>query len=75
MPGMRVLIIKPGSFGDIMVSSGAVQDIIRHHRGDEITVLTGPAYRKIFQRMSGVHHVPRWRLDLQEFRQVAGLQG
>jgi ADP-heptose:LPS heptosyltransferase len=66
----RILIIKQGSFGDIIVASGAVQDICNYHRNDEITVLTGPAYRKIFERMPSVDHTlpdarePRWRLDL-----------
>jgi ADP-heptose:LPS heptosyltransferase len=69
MPG-RVLIIKQGSFGDIIVASGAAQDICNHHRNDEISVLTDPAYRKIFARLPGVAHTiadarePRWRLDL-----------
>ncbi len=66
----RILVIKLGSFGDIIVSSGAVHDIRNHHPDDEITVLTGPAYRKIFERCPWVDHVltdsrdPRWRLDL-----------
>jgi ADP-heptose:LPS heptosyltransferase len=76
--GRRVLVIKQGSFGDIIVASGAVQDICRHHAGDEITVLTAPAYRKIFDRIPGIDHTlpdardPRWRLDLMFslYRQV-----
>lgn len=65
----RILVIKQGSFGDIIVASGAVQDIINHHEGDDVWILTGPAFRKIFSRMPGVKGTltdarePRWRLD------------
>lgn len=66
----RVLIIKHGSFGDIIVASGAIQDIRNHHPDAEISVLTGPAYCNLFQRCPLVDRVlvdarePRWRLDL-----------
>jgi len=66
----RILIIKHGSFGDILIAEGAMRDIGNHHAGDEITVLTGPAYRRIFERCPYVQHVlvdaraPRWRIDL-----------
>lgn len=66
----RVLVIKQGSFGDIIVASGAIQDIREHHTGAEITILTGPAYRALFGRCPLVDRVlvdaraPRWRLDL-----------
>lgn len=65
----RILVIKLGSFGDLIIAEGAIRDICNHHAGDDITVLTGPAYRKIFERNPYVQHVlvdaraPRWRLD------------
>jgi ADP-heptose:LPS heptosyltransferase len=67
--GRRVLIIKLGSFGDVLIAEGAIRDICEHHAGDEITVLTGPAFRRLFARNPRVQHVltdpraPRWRLD------------
>jgi ADP-heptose:LPS heptosyltransferase len=67
--GRRVLIIKLGSFGDILIAEGAIRDICEHHAGDDISVLTGPAFRKLFARNPYVQHVltdpraPRWRLD------------
>jgi ADP-heptose:LPS heptosyltransferase len=66
----RILIIKHGSFGDLLIAEGAMRDIANHHAGDEIAVLTGPAYRRIFERCPYVQHVlvdarcPRWRIDL-----------
>lgn len=66
----RILIIKHGAFGDVIQSEGALRDIRENHPGDEITVLTTPLYRRIFERCPWVDRVmidprdPRWRLDL-----------
>lgn len=66
----RILIIKHGAFGDVIQSEGALRDIRANFPGDEITVLTTPPYRRIFERCPWINHVmvdprdPRWRLDL-----------
>ncbi|HMM15786.1 MAG TPA: glycosyltransferase family 9 protein [Parvibaculum sp.] len=66
----RILIIKHGAFGDVIQSEGALRDIRENHPGDDITVLTTPLYRRIFERCPWIDHVmidpraPRWRLDL-----------
>jgi len=65
----RILVIKHGAFGDVIQCDGALRDIRAHHPGDEILVLTTPAYAKIFRRCPHVDRVlidpraPRWRLD------------
>ncbi|MDR3497655.1 MAG: glycosyltransferase family 9 protein [Parvibaculum sp.] len=65
----RILIIKHGAFGDVIQSEGALHDIRENHPGDDIAVLTTPAYRRIFERCPWVDRVlvdprdPRWRLD------------
>jgi len=65
----RILIIKHGAFGDVIQSEGALRDIRANHPNDNITVLTTPPYRRIFERCPWVNHVlvdpraPRWRLD------------
>ena len=65
----RILVIKHGAFGDVIQCDGALRDIRAHHPGDEIVVLTTPAYAKIFRRCPHVDRVlidpraPRWRLD------------
>ncbi|MEZ5541534.1 MAG: glycosyltransferase family 9 protein [Pseudomonadota bacterium] len=67
--GRRILIIKLGAFGDLLLADGAIRDICAHHAGDAITILTGPAYRKLYARHPLVQQVlvdpraPRWRLD------------
>jgi ADP-heptose:LPS heptosyltransferase len=66
----RILIIKHGAFGDVIQSDGAIRDIRDNHPDDDITVLTTPPYRRIFERCPWINHVlvdpraPRWRLDL-----------
>jgi ADP-heptose:LPS heptosyltransferase len=65
----RILVIKHGAFGDVIQCDGALRDIRAPHAGDEIVVLTTPAYAKIFGRCPHVDRVlvdpraPRWRLD------------
>ncbi|MGE4481633.1 glycosyltransferase family 9 protein [Acidocella sp.] len=41
---MRVLVIRHGAFGDIVLSFAAFAAIREHHRRDEITLLTTRAY-------------------------------
>ncbi|PCJ69661.1 MAG: hypothetical protein COA62_09090 [Rhodobiaceae bacterium] len=71
MDGHRrhILVIKHGALGDVIQCEGALRDIRAHHQGDDITVLTEPAYAKIMQCCPSIDHVildpraPRWRLD------------
>lgn len=66
----RVLVIKHGAFGDIILAQGAMQDIRESFPDAEIAVLTEPSFSKIWQRCPHVDIVltdarePRWRLDL-----------
>jgi len=66
----NILIIKLGAFGDIIMAEGAIHDIRNNYKNDHISVLTSPAYKKIYERCPWVDTVivdprdPRWRLDL-----------
>jgi ADP-heptose:LPS heptosyltransferase len=66
----NVLIIKLGAFGDIVMTEGVFHDIRDNFPDGHISVLTTPAYKKIFERCPWVDKVlidprdPRWRLDL-----------
>jgi len=66
----KILIIKLGAFGDIVMAEGAIHDIRNNYPNDYIAVLTTPPYRKIYARCPWVDEVlvdprnPRWRLDL-----------
>ncbi len=66
----NILIIKLGAFGDIVMAEGVIHDIRNNYEDDHISILTSPAYKKIFDRCPWVDTVlvdprdPRWRLDL-----------
>ena len=66
----KILIIKLGAFGDIVMTEGVFHDIRNHYINDYISVLTSPAYKKIYERCPWVDEVltdprdPRWRFDL-----------
>jgi len=53
----EILVIKLGAFGDMVLSEGALRDIRANHPGARITVLTGPAYRRVMERCPSVDAV------------------
>lgn len=53
----RILVIKLGAFGDVILSEGALRDIRANHPDACITVLTGPAYRRVMERCPSVDAV------------------
>ena len=64
----KLLVIKLGAFGDIVLAEGALHDIRLHHSEARITALTTPEYAAIFERCPHVDVVeidrrkPRWQL-------------
>ena len=64
----RVLVIKHGSLGDIVQCSGAVQDISKHHKNDEIHLMTTKPYFDLFKKNPNISNVildkrlPRYNL-------------
>ena len=44
----NILIIKHGSLGDIAQASGAIQDINKAHKEDQIYLLTTKQYVDLF---------------------------
>lgn len=65
----KILIIKLGALGDVILSQGALKDLRAHHAKDHITILTTKPYEALFQKCPYVDEVlidpraPRWRLD------------
>ena len=45
----EILVIKHGALGDVVLATGAMQAIVRHHPGDRITLLTTLPYAKLLQ--------------------------
>ncbi|MGH8121041.1 MAG: glycosyltransferase family 9 protein [Gammaproteobacteria bacterium] len=51
----KILIIKLGALGDIVMSTSLVRQIQKHHAQDELWLLTAPAYVEIFSAWPGLH--------------------
>lgn len=49
-----ILIIKLGALGDVVMASGLVARIVRHHAPHACTLLTSPAYRELFSGRAGI---------------------
>ena len=49
----KVLIIKFGALGDVLLAAGQVQAILARHHSEPITILTEPAMVPIFKAMTG----------------------
>jgi ADP-heptose:LPS heptosyltransferase len=64
----KILVIKHGSLGDIVQTSGAIQDIYENHKNDQIYLLTTKPYFDLFKKNPFIHEVildkrlPRYNL-------------
>jgi ADP-heptose:LPS heptosyltransferase len=58
---MKILIIKLGALGDVVLATALIRAIQKAHRADEIHLLTAPAYLDIFAPWAGlaVTYFPR----------------
>ncbi len=50
----RVLIIKLGALGDVIMATSAIKQIQGHHQGDEIWLLTTPPFVVLFKNWEGL---------------------
>ena len=59
MTGQRehILVIRHGSFGDLILCSGALADIRAHHAQAKLTFLTMPAFRSLMDRCPHVDEI------------------
>jgi ADP-heptose:LPS heptosyltransferase len=66
----RILIIKLGAMGDVIMSEGIMRCIRLHYPRAHITLMTEPLYTRFLHNCPHVnaflpyHRAPRWRLDL-----------
>jgi ADP-heptose:LPS heptosyltransferase len=64
----NILIIKHGSLGDIAQACGAIQDISKNHKNDEVHLLTTKPYFDLFKKNPHISNVildkrlPRYNL-------------
>lgn len=65
----RILIVKLGALGDILLAEGALRDLRTHHPHAHIAILTRRPFASLLARCPWVDEVliddnhPRWRLD------------
>lgn len=46
----RILIIKFGALGDVIMAAPLIRQIREHHAGDEVWLATAPAYLELFEQ-------------------------
>lgn len=49
-PRQQILVIRQGSFGDLVQADGALRDIRAHHPGAHISLLVAPQFHRLMQR-------------------------
>jgi ADP-heptose:LPS heptosyltransferase len=54
---MKILIIKHGSLGDLVLSFGAIKTLQHHYTKDELYLLTQPNYKNIFNKLPYVKEI------------------
>jgi ADP-heptose:LPS heptosyltransferase len=51
---MKVVIIKLGALGDIIMSTPVIKSLLAEHKNDELFLLTSPAYAELFEGWQGL---------------------
>ena len=51
---MRILIIKFGALGDIIIASAVIKQIQNHHHDDDVFLLTTPEFRSLLEGWQGL---------------------
>jgi ADP-heptose:LPS heptosyltransferase len=51
---MKVLIIKLGALGDVVMASGLIATIQRHHDADDVCLLTSAPFASLFEAWPGI---------------------
>ena len=82
-----ILVIKLSALGDVLIASAALQRIIDHHQGQQIRLLTAPAFVPLFSAWSGLEAngfpiqdwgqvlATGWQLRRSKLQRVYDLQG
>lgn len=53
----KILIIKTGALGDVIIATGPVRRIMENHAGEEVWLLTAPPYDEIFSAWENLNVV------------------
>ncbi len=52
--GTHILIIKLGALGDVALALPLIEQLVRHHRGARVTLLTSPEYGELAGSLPGL---------------------
>ena len=57
----KILLIKQGALGDIVMTTPLLESIQQYHPGDDLWIMTTPEFVEIFRRWSGINvkSIPR----------------
>ena len=47
---MKILIIKLGALGDVIISTSIINEILRYHKKDDVYLLTTPPFKNLFNK-------------------------
>lgn len=62
----NILIIKLGALGDVVMATSLIRQIQAHHAGDNLWLITAPAYIDIFKHWHGLNVAPFSRHSLMD---------
>lgn len=62
----KILIIKQGALGDVVMATALIRQIQQHHAQDDLWLLTAPPYVEIFNQWPGLNVVAFERKGLRE---------
>jgi len=51
---MKILIIKFGALGDVIISTSIINEILNHHKKDDIYLLTTPLFENLFNNIKNL---------------------
>lgn len=73
---MKILIIKLGALGDVIISTAVIKQIIDHHSVEEVHLLTTPAFAELFSHFKKLNVVSFERKGLlNAVKTVAWIRG
>lgn len=52
---MKILVIKLGALGDIIISTAVIKQITEHHHNDNVHLITTPAFENLFLKFESLH--------------------
>jgi len=61
---LKILIIKLGALGDVVISTSIINKILAHHKKDDVYLLTTPAFENLFNEIRNLKVIKCMRYGL-----------